>query len=104
MRKLATHVCTFPRIQNEDNLERNRWCATTSNALLMSEVQRHHVILLCLIDRFRPIINCGHKLGLAVMTLSLMTLSKSCTYTRALANQSIHPLWVGKLVPAICRG
>ena len=30
--------------------------------------------------------------------------SKLCTYTRALANQAIHSLGVGKLVPAICRG
>ena len=34
----------------------------------------------------------------------VMTLSKSCTYERALANQAIHPLVVGKLVQAICRG
>ena len=34
----------------------------------------------------------------------VMTLSKSCTYTCALANQAIHPLGVGKLVTAICLG
>ena len=34
----------------------------------------------------------------------VMTLSKSCTYTCAQANQAIHPFGVGKLVPAICRG
>ena len=33
----------------------------------------------------------------------VMTLSKSFTYTCALANQAI-PSGVGKLVPAICRG
>ena len=30
----------------------------------------------------------------------VMTLSKSCTYTHALANPAIHPLGVGKFVSA----
>ena len=34
----------------------------------------------------------------------VMTLSKLCTYTCAIASQAIHPFVVGKLVPAICRG
>ena len=33
----------------------------------------------------------------------VMTLSKLCTYTRALANQAISPFGVSKLIPAICR-
>ena len=34
----------------------------------------------------------------------LMTLSKLCMYTCALANQAINLFGVSKLVPAICRG
>ena len=34
----------------------------------------------------------------------VISLSKLCTYTCALANQAMHPIAVGKLVPAICRG
>ena len=33
----------------------------------------------------------------------VMTLSKLCSYTCALANQAIHPFMFGKFVPAICR-
>ena len=32
----------------------------------------------------------------------VMTMSKLCTHTCALENQAVHPLGVGKLVPAIC--
>ena len=34
----------------------------------------------------------------------VMTLNKLCTYTCALANQAIHPLRVGKLVPQFVGG
>ena len=34
----------------------------------------------------------------------VMTLSKLCTYTYALANQALHPFGVGKLVPEIYWG
>ena len=54
-----------------------------------------------------------HRVGLGPVDLGLilaraigfnrvMTLSKLCTYTYALAIQAIHPFGVGKLVPAIC--
>ena len=44
------------------------------------------------------------KFPLELFDLIVMTRSILCTYTRALANQAIHPLGVGKLVPEICRG
>ena len=34
----------------------------------------------------------------------IMTLNTLCTYTRAIANQTIHPFGVGKLIMADCRG